>query len=254
MVPEQKNSHNMRHYKSDRERRLAMEKATLSQAAKVLTLMENISREQLQELLESGLLSDLLHAGAKGINREEFKKVCGLNRKWYEKNGVIYFTLPPTDNTTGPQWIERLEAKKYQLSRWAKDILNSQDFKPTSGIINKIAVMKWMIWDDGKRTTKNISAVANKRKLTEPNLEVICLIREMFSDDDLRDMDLVWIMAMHKPIKDFNGVLRLLSANRDGDGLWLRAAYGEPDGKWPPAGGFAFVISQVSAQDLATQN
>ena len=239
-----------------------MKDATLKQAGKVITLMENTPCEQLQELLGSGLLSDLLTADVKRISRDEFRKVCGLKplvsepvvRAWREQDGVIYFSVT-SDGTTGPQWIERLEEKGFRLSKWAKDVLNSADFVPTNGMTYEIAVLKGMLWNDNKRITKNIRAEADKRKLTKPNAEVACLIREMFSDEEIEAMGLVWIVAMHEPISDSVGDPDLLNADRGGGGLWLRAAYGRPDGGWGRDYGFAFVASQVvSTQNLATQN
>ena len=236
-----------------------MKDATLKQAGKVLTLMENTPCEQLQELLGSGLLSDLLSSDTKRINRDEFRKMCGLEplvpepvvRLWQEQDGVIRFTLPSTDGTTGPQWIDRLEGKGFRLSKWAKDVLNLKDFKPTSGVINEIAVLKGMFWNDNKRITKNIRAEADSRKLTKPNAEVACLIREMFSDEEIEAMGLVWIVAMHEPIKDSGGGPSLLGADRSDDDGWLGATYGRPGSEWGRGGGFAFVVASqvVSAQD-----
>ena len=174
-----------------------------------------------------------------------------IERCWREQDGVIYFSLSPTDGTTGPQWIERLEKKGFRLSKWAKDVLNSSDFKSTNGIISNIAVMKGMLWNDSDRTTKNIRAEADKRNLTKPNAEVACLIREMFSDEELEAMGLWWIVAMHKPINDSDDDPSLLHAFRDDGGRWLSTTYGKPDSKWDRDSGFAFVVSQVvSTQDL----
>lgn len=236
--------------------------ATLPQAAKVLTLMENTPCEQLQELLGSGLLSDLLSSNVKGVNREEFRKVCGLKplvsepvvRSWREQDEVIYFSVT-SDGTTGPQWIERLEVKGFRLSKWAKDVLNSPDFKSTSGVTYEIAVLKGMLWSDNKRITKNIRAEADNRKLTKPNAEVACLIREMFTDEEIEAMGIVWIVAMHEPIKDSDGDPNLLSASRDGGGRWLGTTYVRPDDEWVRDVGFAFVASQVvSTQDSEVQH
>lgn len=175
-------------------------------------------------------------------------------RSWQEKNGVIFFTLPPTDGTTGPQWINRLEKKGFRLSKWAKDVLNSPDFKPTNGIISDIAVLKGMLWNDSDRTTKNIRSEADKRNLTKPNTEAACLIRENFSDEEIEAMGLIWIVAMHEPIKDSAGDPRLLRAGRRGDGPWLGTAGDRPGGEWNRDDGFAFVVSQVSTQDSATES
>lgn len=179
--------------------------------------------------------------------------VSELVRSWREQDGVIYFTLLPTDGTAGPQWIERLEKKGVQLSKWAKGVLNSPDFKPTNGIISNIAVLKWLFWNDSDRNTKNIRAEADKRNLIKPNAEVACLIREMFTDKELEAMGLWWIVAMHDPIKDSDGVPDLLFAGRDVGGHWLDAACVRPDDEWGRGLGFAFVVSQVSTQDSESQ-
>lgn len=179
--------------------------------------------------------------------------VCEPARLWREQDGVVYFTLPPTDGTIGPQWIKRLEKEDFRLSKWAKDVLNSPDFKPTNGIISKIAVLKDMLWNDSDRNTKNIRAEADKRNLTKPNAEVACLIREMFSDKEIEAMGLWWIVAMHEPINDSVGGPFLLDADRDDGGHWLDTAYDRPGGEWFRGNGFAFVVSQVSTQDSESQ-
>ncbi len=173
-------------------------------------------------------------------------------RRWREQNGVIYFTLPPTDGTTGPQWIERLEKKGFQLSKWSRDVLNSPDFKPTTGVVNNIAVLKGELFSDGNRFTKKIRAEGDKRKLKhgkDISPEIACQIREMFTDEEIKEMGLVWIIAMHESISDSDGDLRLLNASRNDDGRWLYAYYGNPDYRWNRENGFAFVVPQASPQN-----
>lgn len=190
--------------------------------------------------------------GMKGVDRflRGELAVAEPIRQWSEKDGVVYFSVT-SDGTTGLQWIERLEKKGFRLSKWAKDVLNSPDFKPTNGIISDIAVLKGMLWNDSDRTTKNIRAEAEKKNLAKPNAEVACLIREKFSDKELEAMGLWWIVAMHEPIKDSGGDPSLLSASRSGDGQGLDAAGGRPGDRWCRGDGFAFVVSQVSTQDSA---
>ena len=180
--------------------------------------------------------------------------ISQMTRAWQEKDGVICFTLPPTDNTTGAQWIERLEAKGFRVSDYAKSVLRSSDFKSTDGVIYNIAVLKGMLFQDTERVTKNIRAEADRRKLTKPNAEVACLIREKFTDKELEAMGLWWIVAMHEPIKDSGGAPALLSADRCDGGRWLFAACGSPGRGWDRDVGFAFVASQVNAQDSAAEN
>ncbi len=194
--------------------------------------------------------------GAQRFLRDELS-VSEPTRSWREENGVIYFTLPPTDGTTGEAWIKRLEEKKFRISDYTKRVLRSPDFKPTSGVTTEIAVLKGMLFKGNDRITKKIRTEADRRGWTKPNAEIACLIREMFSDKELEAMGLRWIVTMHRPIKDFVGYPNLLDAsrgggddaNRGGGGRWLDACYDNPDNGWHRGFGFAFAVSQVPARN-----
>jgi hypothetical protein len=82
------------------------------------------------------------------------------------------------------------------------------------------------------------------KKPVKPNPEVACLIREKFSDKDMEAMGLVWIVAMHEPIKDSDGYPSLLFAYRIDDGGWLNAVWDYAGNQWDGDGGFAFALSQ----------
>jgi len=164
--------------------------------------------------------------------------------KWREENGVIRFSLT-SDGITGEQWITRLESQGIRVSDYAKSILRSKSFKPGKPTVYEIAVLKGGLFSDEERITKNIRAEGKKRKHLTPNAEVACLIREAFSDEDLKAMGLDWLATMHKPIKDFIGNPALLNAVRGGVDFCLLADYGCPVNEWRRGGGFAFVVSQV---------
>ena len=185
--------------------------------------------------------------GEEGVDRflRNELTVVEVVRRWREQDGIIYFTLPPTDGTTGRQWIERLAGKKIQIGEYSKYIFLSNDFKPTIGIITEIAVIKGMLFEDSERVTKNIRAMAESLKFTKPNPEVACLIREMFTDAEIEEMGLRWIVAMHEPIKDSDGDPRLLGTARSGDGPWLNARCDRPDNLWDRDDGFAFAVAQA---------
>lgn len=170
--------------------------------------------------------------------------ISELARRWREQDGVIYFSVT-SDGTTGSQWIERLEKKGSRIGDYAKGVLRSPDFKPTNSVTTKIAVLKGMLFDDNDRITKKIRVEAYRRKFTKPNAEVACLIREMFTDEEIDAMGLWWIVTMHEPIKDSGGDPRLLGVVRHGGGHWLVACYGGPGLGWDCDRGFAFVVSQV---------
>jgi hypothetical protein len=181
-------------------------------------------------------------------------------RRWYEQNGVIRFTLPPTTGMTGPQWCEHFGKRGICIGDEAKFVLHSDAFKPTKDVVNEIAVLKGVLFRDNKRITKHIRAGAyageftGGQKLCDPHAEVACLIRDLFTDGEIEAMGLRWILVMHKPIENSGGGPRLLSADRYDDGPWMGAACARSDGQWSRAGGFAFVASQVGALDSVTQD
>jgi len=199
--------------------------------------------------LDGALLQGSVVTNAKEAGKQFTAFLAGgavMVRRWREQDGVTYFSVT-SDGTTGPQWIERLEKKGIKLSKWAKDVLNSPDFKPTNGATTEVAVLKGMLFEDNDRVTSKIRAEAGKRKLVNPNAELGCLVRDMFTDEEIEAMGLVWIVTMHKPIKDSGGDTNLLGADRRDDGHWLYAFYGEPGRRWNRGGGFAFAVSQVSS-------
>lgn len=160
-------------------------------------------------------------------------------RRWYERDGVIYFSVT-SDGTTGENWITRLESKGFRVGDYAKQVLRSPDFKPTNGVTTEVAVLKGMLFEDNNRITKRIRAEADKRKLSKPNPEVACLIRDMFSDDEIKAVGLYWVVVMHEPIKDSDGDPRLLGSAWIGDDSWLDAYYA--GNGWDRENGFAFVV------------
>lgn len=172
-------------------------------------------------------------------------QISVIKSKWIEKDSVIRFSVT-SDGTTGEQWIARLESKGFRVSDYAKSILRSKSFKPTSGVTTEIAVLKGEIFSDNDRITKNIRKEAKNRKLSTPNAEIACLIREKFSDKELEAMGLYWIVAMHELIKDSDGDPSLLSALRNDLVSWLFTFCVSPDSEWRRSSGFAFVVSQVS--------
>ncbi len=163
-------------------------------------------------------------------------------RNWREQDGVIYLSVT-SDGMTGEGWISRLENKGFRVSNYAKQLLCSSEFKPTSGMTTEIAILKGMLFEDRDCITSNIRDLATQRKLTTPNAEIACLIREMFTDEELEVIGLWWIVVMHEPIKDSDGDPGLLRANRGGDGRWLSATSGRPGNRWDRDFGFAFAVS-----------
>ncbi len=181
------------------------------------------------------------NAAVRLVNSGEWV-VSKSTRSWYEDMGIIYFSVT-SDGTTGPEWIKRLEDNGSRVGDYARSVLCSPDFKPTSGITTTVAVLKGFLFGGQTRNTKEIRAQADRWQLSKPNAEVACLIREKFTNKEIEAMGLWYIVAMHKPIEDSDGAPGLLSADCGVGGSWLRTHYDEPGFRWRRSCGFAFARS-----------
>ena len=177
-----------------------------------------------------------------------FERTC----LWREEDGVIYFSVT-SDGTTGEDWITRLESKGSLFGNYDKQVLRSLDFKPTNGVTTEVAVFKGILFEDNERTTKKIRAyveafrISGKRKMSKPNAEIAYLIREKFTNKEIEQMGLAWIVTMHEPINNFDGVPCLLVAGYyDDDPLF--SVHEERGDRFDRDYGFAFAVSQTSAE------
>ena len=121
-----------------------------------------------------------------------------------EQEAFIYCKrLPPTDGTTGVQWVERLEGKGVRLAPHVVKLLNSQEFVPTTGVIYEVALFRGNFWEnDFHRTVKNALIEGKLRGLDEINIEATCLsLENLFLNDMLGCM---WIIVMQKPFEGYS--------------------------------------------------
>ena len=185
---------------------------------------------------------------------KQFKNLAGIkdlvngraeitSTKWREENKVIYFIVT-SDGTTGEQWIARLEKQGFKLNKWAKQMLHSKDFKPTTRVVYEVAILRGNLFNDGTRISQRIRWEASNRKLLTPNPEVACLIHEMFTAGEVEAMGLSCIATFHKPIQNSDGDLMLLSTNSKGGGCFLSSCYDFSYYSWDPNVGFVFEVSQ----------
>lgn len=145
---------------------------------------------------------------------------------------------------TGSQWIGRLKAAGHNFSDCAKQLLLSPDFVPTSGVTTKIVVLPGSLWTDSDRLTSNVRTAATDRTLVKPNAEVACLVRMMFTNEEINTMGLRWLVIMHEPIKDAGGDSHLLTVSAD-DSDWLYAYCVDWAYLWYRQNGFVFAVPQV---------
>lgn len=174
-------------------------------------------------------------------------------KPWSEKNGRIYFELT-TLGLTASEWKERLTKNGHKISKWANDILSKPDFDENhryqpGQTLKVVLICGKEIRKDSERLTKNLKAIAVKdfgqSSVSELKGELSLLIREKFSNKDLEEMDLFYIVTLHEPIIDSVGRPVVLGAGRDDGGSWVFTFWDDP-GLWRDGGAFAFL--QVSSQ------
>ena len=107
--------------------------------------------------------------------------------QWTEKDNISFSVT--SDGASGEEWISRLEKKGLLVGDYAKTLLRSKGFIPTSGITYNLILLR------GKISLKNYKIA--HRNFEEPNPEVICLIRDKFSDKELEAMGLYFIIEMN---------------------------------------------------------
>lgn len=199
----------------------------------------------------ANLTAGQLNAIVKKLGGHEaaLKFLRGELNKWREQDDVIYFSVT-SDGTTGAEWISRLKSKGIEICDYAKHILYYKGFNPSSGITYEIAVLKGKIFRIEDSINSKIFKEAKKRKLTKPNFEIACLMREKFSDKELDDMGLDFLVTMHKPLIDPTGGNGSLYGLRFGIGSYLHASFFHSDDHWPTRTGFAFVVSQTTLTTL----
>ena len=187
-------------------------------------------------------------------------------KKWREEHGVFYFSVTsPThrellscldpneikeaNNPLGEAWIKRLQGNDFHVGYHAKILLRSLDFKPTNGVTTEVAILpEFLFWDE-PCVQKKVYAEAKKRKLSKkPNADLACLICEKFTNEDIQEMGLLCIYVMHEPITGDGGFPTLLTPSTRGGGCNLESDVCKPRSAYPPQTGFAFEVSQVSAQ------
>lgn len=159
----------------------------------------------------------------------------------------IHFTLT-SNGFTREQWEQHLEDRGWRIGDTARQVLRRATEAPTNSVTYNIVVCPSKKISNSDCITKKIRAAADKKGWLKPHWEVACLIRDTFTDEQLEQMGLWYIVTMHEPIDDSACGPSLLGSRRGGGGRWLSAYYGRPDGYWGGNGGFAFVVPHVGPQ------
>jgi len=199
---------------------------------KVIHILSHFKKADLQ-----GLIDETHHIIPK-IENNQFP--------WVEKDEIITLSPFTTDGTTGEEWITRLKNAGCTATSWAEQLLRSNNFIPTTGVVRNIKILKGEIFSDSNRVTKNIQEKATQFSFEQVTMEDICWLRLLLSNDQLEKMGLSSIIGMHESVEGLDGDLSLLGVTRlDGHSLYafcnrLGAYDGSSGSQWRLGRGFAF--------------
>ncbi|MDP2652397.1 MAG: hypothetical protein Q8O94_04635 [bacterium] len=152
-----------------------------------------------------------------------------------EENGIIRFSVT-SDGTSGVEWPARLEERGVHIGSHAMCILCSSEFRPTKGVTTEVALLKGML-------------IVEEEVDAKPSAEVACLIGDILTVEDMKNMGLKQIVVMHEPITGADDAPRFLCLSEcPGGGLWLGADCDDPYGGCRYDHGFVFASSQVKSK------
>lgn len=180
--------------------------------------------------IATGTLNDLVENLMRGMEiSDPVEAVRRINsREWlpfkpanfWREDGLIHLKVT-SDGTDNESWINYFKKQGFNVESSAKKILRSMI--PTSGVTTEVVV-----YEDAVNINRSLH-----KKL---NLEVACLIRKNFTDQDLKIMGLRKILIYHNLIAGPN----LLTVSRCGIGNWLDTSYFEVEDRI--GSGVAFAV------------
>ena len=176
------------------------------------------------------------------------------NPRWVcHNNNEILFSVT-SNGLTSSQWQSHLTSNGFIIGKETALILDSHAFVSSSGVDYDVVVLSGNQFIDSDRNTHKIRAVVEQRKLISPPIEVACLIRDKFSNDEIAQMGLSFLVVMIDPVVDYLGQGQLLHIQSDAHKPSLGRIKGS-DSNWynhsQPVTrvmhvvcGFAFVVSR----------
>ena len=175
-------------------------------------------------------------------------KPAGQNRPWRGQDGVNYISVT-SNGMTGEQWLAHFKARGNQIEALAKRAILSPNFKPSKGVKIEIVILKGNLFNDSGWTVGDIRASAAERHLTIMSVETACLIRDMFTDEEINKMGFSYIFFMHETARDSSGNPFWLNMDCEFGGGWLGAYCDLPDRREGDHIGFAFAVLPVDSQN-----
>jgi len=213
-----------------------MKTATLGQLKKLLELLDDVPQEQLQAVLGSGLLTDLLRVNVTEVDRSEFRRVCGFIIF------PVWRTLKlGTGLKTADDFRKAVRDCGMKISDWANDILGKPVFtvatEETEVDLVKVTVAELGFKEGARRD--QIYERAKELGLELCPSEVGPQLRLQYKDQPNGE----WLLIGMEPIRYSDGGLDVFRVARAGDGRWLDSDYdsGRPALVWYAVPQWVFV-------------
>lgn len=169
---------------------------------------------------------------------EEDKQEKLLTSHQRNERNVISFSLL-SNGRTGEEWLNYFKESGLIVSESAQDILLS--LKATSNVHYQVVILKGAMFFTISPNEDNVIREAKLRSLKPCNLELACLIREKFSNEELLSMRLNELKVMHIP-EAFVGMKWLLNiCSCDNNKIDLDATPYYPDMCWHDSSSFVFI-------------
>jgi len=209
-----------------------MKEATLGQGVKVLSLIEQkeIPREQLQKLIASGFLSDLLDANVDGIDRDVFRQSIGLNpfkpKPLLNLLGTVTVSAA-TKKFVAKDWLKVNTGKSASVKiSWLGDNLKSWFSAKVEEPIPEIT-LRYQELRKSSVDAPIIAELGGEAKAETTLAEMFALLERQKNGESGVLLTNGYANVFY--IRDVNGVLRAVDARWFGDG-WLVDAYfvGDP--------------------------
>lgn len=211
---------------------------SVKQALHFFTLIDQkgTPEDQLQALYRSGLLADLLDANVDKIDRETFRKVCGLGP--LVPVFPVWKTIKLGLHKTPKAYEQVLESAGFKINDFARRIIQNITVSQTEVELDLVVVTLAMLGLE-RATYQQICDRAKELGLELCPREVGPALRLAYPDQPYGE----WLrVAM--PVTGSDGDLDVFYVGHVSDGQWLNAYWFNPQDVWHGDGRFVFVRSR----------
>lgn len=223
-----------------------MKDATLSQASKILSLFDETPREQIQAILGSGLLADLRDGNIVEVNRDEFRKIIGLEplkpKLLLEFVGTVKIPATSGKFVAKDKFIQDTSRKAKVKISYIGDNFNEWLLGKVEDAVaeTELRYAKLLKISRGERIRAEIGA-----QFEETSLSYMYALMEMQANGEKGALLISgWANVFY--IRDISGALRAVDVHWGSDGWGVGAGPVDDPGRWGDGFQFFFCDSCIT--------